>query len=136
MTSAHSVQVRSSSQPYLVMRPYGDYEYQLPISAKGILLRGDRVLLVKNPRQEFELPGGKLEVGEDPEQCVIREFHEEVGLVVSSPLVVDCWVYAISPDRHVLVVSYGVIEADGSPEDVRLMNEVSEATWLDQQSLE
>ncbi len=50
-----------------------------PVSVKGVLLEGDRVVLLENERQEWELPGGRLERGEDPIACLTREFAEELG---------------------------------------------------------
>jgi 8-oxo-dGTP pyrophosphatase MutT (NUDIX family) len=77
------------------------------VSAKGIVLRDGRVVLVKNPRDEWELPGGKLEAGETPEACVAREIAEELGLDVGVGPIVDAWVYRIAAGVDVLVVSYG-----------------------------
>lgn len=51
----------------------------------GILaLKDDKVLLVKQRRQAvdcdtLEIPAGKLEYGEDPKACGIRELNEETG---------------------------------------------------------
>ncbi len=50
-----------------------------PISVKGVVVLDGLVLLLRNERDEWELPGGKLELGEDPERCVAREIAEEVG---------------------------------------------------------
>ena len=80
---------------------------RFPVSVKGIVLRDDRVVLVKNPRDEWELPGGKLEPDETPEQCVAREIAEELALDVTVGPVVDAWVYRIAAGVDVLVVSYG-----------------------------
>ncbi|WP_223885698.1 NUDIX domain-containing protein [Nocardia colli] len=47
------------------------------VSVKGVVVRGGRVLLLKNERGEWELPGGRIEVDESPEECVTREIAEE-----------------------------------------------------------
>jgi 8-oxo-dGTP pyrophosphatase MutT (NUDIX family) len=83
-----------------------------PVSVKGIVLRDDRVVLVKNPRAEWELPGGKLELDETPEGCVVREIAEELGLAVTVGAIVDAWVYRIAPGRDVMIVTYGCAAAE------------------------
>jgi 8-oxo-dGTP diphosphatase len=49
-----------------------------------------RVLLAQRPQGKplaglWEFPGGKVEAGERPEQTLIRELHEEIGITVSEP---------------------------------------------------
>ena len=57
--------------------------------AAAVLVDGDgRVLLCKRPQGKslaglWEFPGGKLEPGETPEACLIRELDEELGITVS-----------------------------------------------------
>ena len=83
-----------------------------PVSVKGVVLRDGRVVLVKNPRDEWELPGGKLEVDETPEACVAREIAEELDLAVAVKAIVDAWVYRIAAGIDVLVVTYGCEATD------------------------
>ena len=54
------------------------------ISVKGVVVRNGQVLLLRNERQEWELPGGRLELGETPPQCVARELTEETGWIVDT----------------------------------------------------
>jgi 8-oxo-dGTP pyrophosphatase MutT (NUDIX family) len=46
---------------------------------------------LKNERGESELPGGRLEPGEAPETCLVREFAEELGAVLEIARIIDCW---------------------------------------------
>jgi 8-oxo-dGTP pyrophosphatase MutT (NUDIX family) len=84
------------------------YRSQLyPVSVKGVVIRDERVLLLRNERQEWELPGGKLELGEDPAECVAREIYEEAGWHVTIGPILDAWQYHIFERADVLVLTYG-----------------------------
>jgi ADP-ribose pyrophosphatase YjhB (NUDIX family) len=87
-----------------------------PVSVKGVAVRDGRVLLLENERGEWELPGGKLERGEDPRDCVVREIAEEAGWRVTAGPLLDCWQYHIRADRDVVIVTYGChVDAGGPP---------------------
>ena len=90
--------------------PRDNDAYRFPVSVKGIVVRDDTVVLVRNRRDEWELPGGKLEVGESPEACLAREIDEELGLDVAPTSLVDSWVYDIAAGTHVVVLTYGCVE--------------------------
>jgi 8-oxo-dGTP pyrophosphatase MutT (NUDIX family) len=70
-----------------------------PVSVKGVAVQQGRVLLLENERAEWELPGGKLDLGEAPPECVVREIAEETGWQVTAGLVLDCWQYRIREGR-------------------------------------
>jgi 8-oxo-dGTP pyrophosphatase MutT (NUDIX family) len=78
-----------------------------PVSVKGIAVQGGKVLLLRNERDEWELPGGKLEVGEDPADCVVREISEESGWQVTAGPLLDCWQYEVRAGVYVVIVTYG-----------------------------
>ena len=78
-----------------------------PTSIKGVLLVNGRVLLVKNPRSEWELPGGRGEAGEDHAQTLLREFAEELSLEVAIAEPIDSYLFEVIPGRHVFIVTYG-----------------------------
>ena len=82
-----------------------------PVSIKGVLLEAGRVVLLENEREEWELPGGRLEIGEDPKACLVREFAEELGVSIIVEAILDCWLYEGLPARHVVIVTYGVERA-------------------------
>ncbi|MHB9860151.1 NUDIX domain-containing protein [Streptomyces sp. YIM S03343] len=120
------------NQPYLVERSPGYFEYQLPISVKMVIEIRGKIPLLKNERDEWELPGGKLELGESAESTVLREVGEELALEPESIAgieIIDSWVYEIFPHRHVFIVSYGA-EYTGSREP-KLSNEHKELGLFD-----
>jgi 8-oxo-dGTP diphosphatase len=52
------------------------------------VMRGDEILLINKKtglgKGKVNGPGGKVESGETPEQCAVRECHEELGITVSN----------------------------------------------------
>lgn len=48
--------------------------------ATVICKRDGRILYVRKPKSKWALPGGKIEMGETPEQAAVRELREETGL--------------------------------------------------------
>jgi 8-oxo-dGTP pyrophosphatase MutT (NUDIX family) len=78
-----------------------------PTSIKGVLLVDRQVLLVKNSRDEWELPGGRIDEGEDHAQTVLREFAEELSLNVAIRAPIDSYLFEVIPGRRVLIVTYG-----------------------------
>ena len=49
-------------------------------SAGGVLVKGDQVLLIKNPSGVWTFPKGLVEEGETPEEAAVREVLEETGV--------------------------------------------------------
>src|SRR5579864_9130688 len=88
---------------------------RFPVSVKAVLLQHGAVVLLENERHEWELPGGRLEAGETPESCLVREVVEELGCTIEVGPLLDCWVYEVLPGRVVVIVTYGVTRRDHGP---------------------
>jgi len=93
------------------------------IIAVALLEHGDRqgkatYLIARRPAHahlggQWELPGGKVEPGESPEQTLRRELREELGVDIEgvSPLTFSWYPY---PDRTVLLLFYQARTLPGS----------------------
>lgn len=78
-----------------------------PVSIKGVFSTASgEVVLLKNERDEWELPGGRIEIGESPEECVRREIREELGLCVAVDGLLDTYLFEVIPGKHVFVATY------------------------------
>lgn len=89
---------------------------RFPVSVKGVCVQNGRVLLLHNERDEWELPGGKLELGEEPAACVVREIKEESEWPVRVGEILDSWQYHIREGVDVLIVTYGChVDTDAAP---------------------
>jgi 8-oxo-dGTP pyrophosphatase MutT (NUDIX family) len=89
--------------------------HSFPVSVKGVAVQDGKVLLLENERAEWELPGGKLGLGEDPPGCVVREIGEESGWQVTAGPLLDCWQYHIREGRDVVIVTYGCHVLSATP---------------------
>ena len=82
------------------------------VAACALVDADGRVLIAQRPADKamaglWEFPGGKVEDGEAPEQSLIRELKEELGIVVKddclAPLTFASHAY---PDFHLLMPLY------------------------------
>ena len=108
--------------------PGDNNAYRFPVSVKGVVIRGGRVILVRNDRDEWELPGGKLELSESPKECLTREIKEELRLAIEPESILDSWTYTIVPGVHVLILTFGCSET--SHAEAVLSDEHKELRWF------
>ncbi len=82
--------------------------------------KNGQVLIAQRPQGKsfpglWEFPGGKLESGERPEAGLIRELHEELGIIVKEkdlvPLTFASYGYK---DFHLLMPLFGCYKWDGT----------------------
>jgi 8-oxo-dGTP diphosphatase len=89
----------------------------------------DETLLIRKKRGvgsgQWVGPGGKVEAGETPRDCVVREVREEVGIEVLDPEKAGVFVYR-SDDWDAVVHVFRATEYDGTPEET----EEADPAWF------
>lgn len=82
------------------------------VVAVALIDADNRVLIAQRPEGKtlaglWEFPGGKVDAGERPEEALIRELHEEIGITVKeaclAPLTFASHAYT---DFHLLMPLY------------------------------
>lgn len=97
---------------------------------------GSPVLLTRRPENThlagyWELPGGKVEEGEDPEMAVVRECLEEIGIEVEVQDILEV-VWHRYPERDVLLLFYDCRSRGG---EIRHLG-VADHAWVPPSELE
>ena len=90
---------------------------QLPyhmISACGLVRKDGLVLLIKNPRRGWELPGGAIEQGETIIEALKREIQEESGILCEPEHLTGIYQNLIAKD------GYGPLEGTKIPPIINL----------------
>ena len=91
------------------------------VSAVALIDIDGRVLITQRPKGKsmeglWEFPGGKIEFGETPEDALVRELHEELGI--------ETWSSCLAPltfashgysDFHLLMPLFACRKWDGIP---------------------
>lgn len=105
------------------------------IVTAAIIERDGKVLLTRRkPGKPYgglwEFPGGKVEEGEDPKACIVREIEEELAMSVAVVSVFDT-VFHVYPEKAVLLIAYLCRWIEGVPRNI----EVDEHSWVSREEL-
>jgi 8-oxo-dGTP diphosphatase len=91
------------------------------IVACGLIDPDGRVLIAQRPPKKemaglWEFPGGKVEPQERPEEALIRELKEELGIAVQEPCLAPfTFASHMYPDFHLLMPLFVCRRWDGTP---------------------
>ena len=102
------------------------------LGAYGLIVRDEKIVLIKKVggpyNGKLDLPGGTIEWGETPEQTLIRELNEEVGIDVIKYELFDAnsiifeWIHKEELERgHHLGIFYKVLDYNNELlEDIKI----------------
>lgn len=96
------------------------------IPVKALIVKDGKVLITKDRR--WELPGGRMNVGETPTETLHREVREELGVDVAMGDIQDAFVRSEGDLTHVLLV-YRCSLIDDAPFQVD-QKEVQDMRWI------
>jgi ADP-ribose pyrophosphatase YjhB (NUDIX family) len=110
------------------------YPKQPLVGVGAVLICDGKILLEKRKNEpgkgKWSIPGGLVELGESVEETVIREVHEETGLLIEKPEHIDI-VDNITKDEngeikyHFVIIDYfvklqgGTLKASSDAEELR-----------------
>jgi len=106
------------------------------IAVRAIIKRNDTVLLARRSNGrvsilgKYELPGGKLAYGEQPEDALRRYLHEDVGLHIDTASLYDVVTYIDRDDRDIqyAVITY-IVQLAEDHHDPRLGPNYDKYVW-------
>lgn len=106
------------------------------IVTAGVLSAEGKVLAARRKAEAhlgglWEFPGGKLRTDETPEECLVRELDEELGVRVRAGRVLEV-IHHRYADRNVLLLFYACELIDGEPRPL----DCQELRWVDYRELE
>jgi len=104
------------------------------VAIKGLIFYGSKFLIIQRSdksRGEFhywELPGGRMEFGEKPEETLKREVKEETGLEVEMLYPFSVWTFFRESNNQTVGINYVCVTAN---KDVELSNEHIDFKWIE-----
>jgi len=96
------------------------------IPVKALIVKDDKILITKDRR--WELPGGRMNVGEVPEEALHREISEELGVSITILNLQNAFVRTDSNPTHMILVYHCELVKDASFQTDS--NEVQDMRWI------
>lgn len=99
--------------------------------AAAVVWDGPRLLMTQRAAGgalglQWEFPGGKIEPGESPEQAIVREVREELGVTATPLERLESVSHDYAHGTHVEIV---FMQCSLASHEFRLSDEVNDARW-------
>ncbi|WP_328721909.1 NUDIX domain-containing protein [Streptomyces sp. NBC_00247] len=115
------------------------------VSAYGLVTRQEHLLLTRLSEASpvfrpglWHLPGGGVDPGEQPQETLARELHEETGLEVLGSRLVDARGYTahrLGVRWHLVALFYRVDVGPGTPTVTETGGSTAEVRWMPRSGL-
>lgn len=108
------------------------------VAQKAIIIQGGKILIARDVNDEatWEIPGGRLNVDEDPKAGLARELFEELGVhcEIGTVVYVEQFFHT-REENNTLLIAY-LAELKNPGEKFKLApDEVAEVKWVTQEEL-
>jgi 8-oxo-dGTP diphosphatase len=110
---------------------------RLWVSAAALVSGDGKILVQRRPPDKpmaglWEFPGGKVEIGEAPEEALVRELREELGIEVErNALIPVAFASEALGAKHLILLLYLVRDWIGDPAPLH----ATELCWIDPSSM-
>ncbi len=119
---------------FIIMSQPTEVHFEGKIAQKAIIVKENRVLLVRDPRMDkviWEIPGGRMNIDEEPREAVAREIMEELGINVLVGHVVHMEQFIKRNEgKRAFVIVYECQMTDVTQQLIMSETEVCEIAWV------
>jgi mutator protein MutT len=107
------------------------------VTVKAIIINDGRILLLKDLKGKWELPGGRIDFGESPIEALNRELDEELGVKnAKTGELIDVWTFTIDKSdikKQIIVI---VFECFMGEINIKSNNEFIDYAWFEKNKID
>lgn len=116
-----------------------EVHFEGKIAQKAIIVKENKVLLVRDPRENvviWEIPGGRMNIDEEPREGLAREIMEELGIEIEVGAVLHMKQFIqTSEGKRAFVIVYECHMKNQNAEMTLSEDEVCEIAWVTAEDL-
>jgi 8-oxo-dGTP diphosphatase len=106
------------------------------VAAKAFIVKDGKLLVIKRRPNDvhkpgqWDIPGGRMEPGENPMEGLIREVQEEASITIKTVIPFDVHHFTRDDGQVITMIIFLCLHTDG---EIKLSEEHTEYKWVDMQ---